>query len=291
MSPRIADNADVTSPPQRTSEPPLSGPMFLDVTTLSVDPSYVEAAARRAAGDRPDTRSAKAALLAAVAVIALLLTVAAQQTRRAAPEAARVRAGLAAEAREKTASTDELLERREELVQETGSARDERLRKTQTGRQIADRLAELDLAVGSLPVRGPGVRVSLDDSPDAGGPDDPNGDGRVRDRDLQEVVNALWAAGAEAIAVNGQRVSALTAIREAGQAILVDYRPITAPYVVDAIGDAGDVEAEFSSSATAGRFRTFTEFYGLAFSIRRVDSIAMPAAESLQLRYAKAAEA
>jgi uncharacterized protein YlxW (UPF0749 family) len=265
--------------------------MFLDVTTLSVDPSYVEAAARRAAGQRPPSRGASIALLAALAAIALLLTVAAQQTRRRAPEAARVREGLADEARQRTDATDALLARRERLLSETGTARDARLRATQTGRGLADRLSVLEQAVGSVAVTGPGVRVRLDDSPDAGGTEDPNGDGRVRDRDLQEVVNGLWAAGAEAVAVNGQRVSTLTAIREAGQAILVDYRPISAPYVVEAIGDAGTIEQEFSTSDTAGRFRTFTDFYGLGFSVRRVDDIELPAAETVRLRYAEADEA
>jgi uncharacterized protein YlxW (UPF0749 family) len=265
----------------------LAAPMFLNVTTLSVDPAYVEAAARRAAGDRPRTHAATAALMIALTLIALLLTVAAQQTRRRAPEAARVREGLAQEARERTAATDELRARRESLLSLTGTARDARLRATQTGRGLADRLSVLEQAVGSVAVTGPGVRVRLDDSPDAGGPDDPNGDGRVRDRDLQEVVNALWAAGAEAVAVNGQRVSALTAIREAGQAILVDYRPISAPYVVEAIGEAGELESDFVSSDTAARFRTFTDFYGLAFSVRQAERLELPAAETVRLRYAE----
>ena len=48
------------------------------------------------------------------------------------------------------------------------------------------------------------------------------------DRDLQVIVNGLWAAGAEAIAVNGQRLTACSAIRSAGEAILVDFRPLSA---------------------------------------------------------------
>ena len=59
---------------------------------------------------------------------------------------------------------------------------------------------------------------------------------RVLDVDLQSVVNGLWAGGAEAVAVNGQRLTALTTIRAAGSAILVDFRPVTSPYEVSAIG-------------------------------------------------------
>ena len=54
--------------------------------------------------------------------------------------------------------------------------------------------------------------------------------------DLQNVANALWAAGAEAIAINGQRLTATSTIRAAGNAILVDFRPVTSPYEVSAIG-------------------------------------------------------
>ena len=80
---------------------------------------------------------------------------------------------------------------------------------------------------------GPGLVVRLDDAAgDGDGADvDPRTDvddsGRVTDRDLQTVVNEVWAAGAEAVAVNGQRLTALSAIRSAGDAILVDFRPLT----------------------------------------------------------------
>src|SRR5207302_160556 len=60
--------------------------------------------------------------------------------------------------------------------------------------------------------------------------------GLVLDRDLQDVANELWHDGAEAIAINGQRLTATTTIRAAGGAILVDFRPVTAPYQVSAIG-------------------------------------------------------
>ena len=59
----------------------------------------------------------------------------------------------------------------------------------------------------------------------------------MRDDDLQLVVNALWAAGAEAISINGQRLGPTTAIRFAGEAVLVDFRPVTNPYEISAIGD------------------------------------------------------
>mgnify|MGYP006206322601 CR=1 FL=1 len=55
---------------------------------------------------------------------------------------------------------------------------------------------------------------------------------------LQDIANALWSAGAEAVAINGQRLTATSTIRAAGGAILVGFRPVTGPYEVSAIGPA-----------------------------------------------------
>jgi uncharacterized protein YlxW (UPF0749 family) len=268
---------------------PLSGPLFVDISTITVDPAYVEAAARRAArGEDPRRPSRAAALLTALVVIGLLLAVAGRQARERAPGAARVRVALLEDTRRRTTATDALVGEQARLRAEAEAVRDGRLGASRTGQELAARLAALDLVVGTVAVSGPGIEVRLDDAPAAGGPDDPNADGKVRDRDLQEVVNALWAAGAEAVAVNGQRVSALTAIREAGQAILVDYRPLSAPYVVAAVGDPDTVEPAFTGSETAGRFRTYVGTYGLTFEVRRRDRLTLPAAETTRLRHAVA---
>ena len=72
---------------------------------------------------------------------------------------------------------------------------------------------------------------------------------RVYDLDLQILTNGLWQAGAEAVAINGHRLSALTAIRGAGEAITVDFRSLTRPYRVEAIGDARTLQARFVESS------------------------------------------
>ena len=61
--------------------------------------------------------------------------------------------------------------------------------------------------------------------------------GRVIAKDLQYVTNALWESGAEAISINGKRLTSTSSIRFAGSAIIVDYRPLTRPYVITALGD------------------------------------------------------
>ena len=86
---------------------------------------------------------------------------------------------------------------------------------------------------------GPGVLVVVDDSPSAAA----DARDRVLDLDLQVLANGLWEAGAEAVAINGHRLSSLTAIRSAGDAITVDYRSLTRPYRVEAIGDPRTLQA------------------------------------------------
>ncbi len=264
--------------------------LFLEITTITVDPAYVEAAARHAVLG-PASRRARLANTAtfavALALLGLLVGVAARQTQLRRPAAARLRHALVAEAERRTATSDRLRRTADELRAATAAARDQRLRTSDAGRRLAERLAVLELTAGGYAVTGRGVEVRLADG-DPVDPADGADDGRIRDVDLQQVVNALWAAGAEAIAINGQRLSALTAIREAGQAILVDYRPLSPPYVVQAIGDPDVVEPAFTDSPTARRFRTWVEVFGLSFDIRRRDALDLPAAETTRLRHATA---
>jgi uncharacterized protein YlxW (UPF0749 family) len=105
----------------------------------------------------------------------------------------------------------------------------------------------------------------------------------VLDRDLQTVVNGLWAAGAEAISVNGQRLTALSAIRSAGEAILVDFRPLTPPYVVSAVGDADALRAGFASGSAGPYLHALEDNYGITSSIDSVSSLSLPASSGLTL--------
>lgn len=271
--------------PTEERHPFVSTSLFMDITTITVDPAYVAAAARKAADPHARPRRGTAALtFVALVAVGGVCGVAAAQTRSRAPVAARLRASLVQEARQRTSTTDRLAREREALRKETAAARDAALRQSASGRALSDELARLELAVGAAPVRGPGLVVTLDDGP-AG---DDDGNGRIGDADLQAVVNALWASGAEAVAVNDRRISGLTAIREAGQAILVDYRPVTAPYVIRAVGDPDVMEPAFGASATAGRFRTWVSAFGLRFDVGRAKRLDLPSSETTVLRHAHA---
>src|SRR5699024_6146466 len=86
---------------------------------------------------------------------------------------------------------------------------------------------------------------------------------RVTDGDLQIAVNGLWAAGAEAVAVNGQRVSATTAIRTAGSAVLVDFRPLSPPYEVTALGDPELLRSGVEDAETGAYLSEISTRYGI----------------------------
>jgi uncharacterized protein YlxW (UPF0749 family) len=109
----------------------------------------------------------------------------------------------------------------------------------------------------------------------------------VLDRDLQVVVNALWAAGAEAVAINDQRLSALSAIRGAGKAVLVDFQPLVPPYQVTAIGNPARLQAGFASYGGADYLQQLRGLAGIGSSMAAVDKLTMPAVAPPALRWAR----
>lgn len=138
----------------------------------------------------------------------------------------------------------------------------------------ARRLRAVQVQAGLVAVTGSGVEVVLRDSDRH--IDDPRDAAslRISDADLQSIVNALWATGAEAIAINGQRLVTTSAIRIAGETVTVNFRPLVPPYRVFAIGaDA----ARFRRSATARRFRHWVTSVGLGFAVHRRSHIVAPA--------------
>lgn len=122
---------------------------------------------------------------------------------------------------------------------------------------------------------GPGAVVTVSDAPGA----EAGSLNRVLDRDLQDIVNALWREGARGIGIDDERLTARSAIRSAGEAILVNYRPLQPPYVVTALG------AEVGES-TQGILDRLARDYGLVITVERGD-VALPAAVVPQPRFAQ----
>jgi uncharacterized protein YlxW (UPF0749 family) len=223
----------------------------------------------------------------AVAALGLLVVVAARDTRQRAPAVATTRERLVQQIEALVDRTDVESAEVDLLRLEWRSALSRTKDVSGDGAAVTERLRAIEQEVGVAAVTGPGVVVRLTDAPAAErGAGATAADGRIQDRDLQDVVNALWAAGAEAVAVNRQRVGPLTAIRQAGDAVLVDYRPVASPYDVSAVGDAEALERSFTSSAAASRFRGWVERYGLGFTVSRSERLELPAVSTLRVRAA-----
>jgi uncharacterized protein YlxW (UPF0749 family) len=142
----------------------------------------------------------------------------------------------------------------------------------------ADSIARLGVQAGTSELTGPGVTVTIDDATDA----EAGSLNRVLDRDLQDIVNALWRMGASGIAVNGERLTSVTAIRGAGEAILVNYRPLTRPYQVTAIGTTTTGDED---SGLRRLLSSLTSDYGLVADVTTGD-VALPAGELRTPRFA-----
>jgi uncharacterized protein YlxW (UPF0749 family) len=274
--------------------------LLVDMSAAALDPSYADAAARKVgeaqqhdpSNPAPPPRPRHLVLLGFLVTVGILAGVAAAQVRQYATDVGAVRRSLVADVRRETQETDRLAAQAEALRQQVQQVRDQALGDGDRGRATAAQVAALELVTGGVAVRGPGLLVTLDDAPDAaaGTATDRGGqlgNGRIYDRDVQDVVNALWAAGAEAITVNGQRLTAETAIRSAGEAVLVDFRPLSPPYVLRAVGDVDAMEPAFADSPTARRFTTWTSLYGLGFDVARAADLHLPAAGAPDLRVAQ----
>ncbi len=225
-------------------------------------------------------------------VVGAATGIAATQVRQRADAAGTGRRALIAEVHRRTTETDQLDAQASRLRGEVQRARDVALGAGAKGRSAAGQVAELELVTGGTAVRGPGLVVTLDDAPDVSSDATSSagqlGSGKIYDRDVQDVVNALWAAGAEAISVNGQRLTAMTAIRSAGEAILVDFRPLSPPYVLRAVGGTEHMEPSFADSTTARRFTTWISLYGIGFAVSRASDLRLAAAATPYLRLAHA---
>ena len=256
--------------------------LLVDIASSALDPSYAAAAERRgAASPRRPTR--RAALVTAGGVLAatLIVVIAGVQAHEDAPAESRSRDVLVARVEARGEAVAALQRRLSLLRESTGTLRDRLLATSRAGDALATRLAVTELLAGTVAVRGPGLRVVLDDAPDA------SADNRVLDRDVQTVVNGLWAAGAEAVAVNGERLTAQSAVRQAGGTILVNFNPVAAPYVIQAIGDPVEVETAFGVGPAAARMRNLSQLYGLRFAYTRTEEMTLPAATDVVLRHAR----
>lgn len=269
--------------------------LITNVMDHSLDDGYAEAAARKESqggGGLPKTLRAKLGLAGGLVLAALVVTVGAAQARVAAPVVAKERQELIDRIDRGTAAADKLEGDVDKLRDDVGARQREALRDSggDTGAELVGVLS------GATAVHGPGVKLVVNDAKEAstGGdgtnPRETSGfsdTGRVRDRDMQRVVNGLWASGAEAVSVNGQRLTALSAIRAAGDAILVDNKPLVPPYTVLAVGDGERLGTRFQDSADGLYLHALEENFGIRATIATESDVRLPAAPSVIVRTAQ----
>ncbi len=149
---------------------------------------------------------------------------------------------------------------------------------------------ELAPAAGLAPLRGPGVRVVLDDAPrdlpapEWAGPDDLV----VHQQDVQAVINALWAGGAEGLMIMDQRVIGTSAVRCVGSTLRLQGRVYSPPYVITAIGDPHQLQDSLARDGDVGTYRSWSDLVGLGYGVDQLDDTRVPGFEgTLELQYAQ----
>lgn len=152
------------------------------------------------------------------------------------------------------------------------------------------KLTPLRAPAGLTAVHGPGIVVVLDDAPAtaAGAGVDPN-ILVVHQSDLQATVNALWAGGAEAMTIAGQRVIATSAVRCVGNTLLLNGEVYSPPFRIAAIGPYQAMRARLNASPGVALFVQAASYYGLGYTVEQQPQLSLPAYSGpLGLSYAKA---
>ncbi|HEY2793843.1 MAG TPA: DUF881 domain-containing protein [Micromonosporaceae bacterium] len=267
----------------RTYTPDFLQEMFAN----PLDAGYFDAAERRkSAGPLRASSRRIGFVLRMIALVGtgLLLAVAYQQTVAAKPETNKVTTGLVKDVHTQQKSTDGLAQKANTLRTEVT-----KLRNASLDAGSVKALTNLEAQTGLGPVAGSGAVVTMSDGPAPLDPitNQPEGNylGRVQDLDLQTITNELWREGAEAISINGQRLTSTSTIRTAGDAILVDLVPLSEPYVISAIGP-DNLAQQLQSSDVGATYERFISSYGMHFSIAKDDRLSLPAAPDPQLQYA-----
>lgn len=223
-------------------------------------------------------------LLIALVILVVLVIVAASQTAANSTADAKQRQDLIEQINQRkttmTALTSEVAATRRAInILQSGLASNKDLSSTTRGR-----LGTWGALAGISAVTGPGVEVSVNNGPASAGVR-----GIVQDHDLQQLVNGLWEAGAEAIGINGERITSLTAIRTAGSAITVNYQSLTPPYVIDAIGDPATLPAKFAQTDSGAAWLDLQNQVGMVFSMNTKSELTLGAATLPTLRFARPA--
>jgi uncharacterized protein YlxW (UPF0749 family) len=262
-----------------------------------LDPGYAAAAAKRGDSAAPQRGRERAfgwlwQALAAL-LIATVFAAAVAQARSVAPGLRNAQQLLLQNVRSSEATAAKLGQQRGSLSTQVDDVQRHALADNAEGQRLLTRLDALSLAAASKPVIGPGLTVTVTDpgaSPNLSDVSKQRVNGSrqiILDRDLQLVVNSLWASGAEAISVGGVRIGPNVTIRQAGGAILVDNNPTSSPYQLLAVGPPHAMRDVFDHSPGLLRLRLLEASYGVAVSVNVADGLSLPAGSIRDVMFAK----
>lgn len=279
--------------PQRFAVPSL----LRSLLSEHLDPGYAAAAAerdRRGATGRSRIAGWAWEALAAL-LVATVFAVAFSQARSLAPGVRDAQQVLAANVRSAEIVTVGLTDKRDTWTNRVDELRRHRLADDAEGQRVLAGLDALSLAAASSRVTGPGLTVTVTDPgvgrnlSDASKQRVSGSQQIILDRDLQLVVNSLWASGAEAIAIGDVRIGPNVTIRQAGGAILVDNKPISSPYSVRAIGPPRELRDAFDRTPGLYRLRLLEVSYGVVVRVdgRTGTDLTLPAGSVRDVRFAK----
>ncbi len=155
-------------------------------------------------------------------------------------------------------------------------------------RQLNDALLAARVAAGIVALEGPGIVLQLEDSQVPVPRDQPSAEYRVTGRDVRTVVEQLSLAGAEAVAVNGERIVSSTAILDIGGTVLVNSAYLAPPYQISAIGPSDMYDVLAASPGFVELIQARADRFGIRFSFAEPERVIVPAyAGSVTLRYAR----
>ena len=260
-----------------------------------LDPGYAAAAAARGPAPPSGRQRTFSWLWQALAalLVAVVFAAAVAQARSVAPGERTAQQVLTRSVRSTEVTATELARRRSALSTQVDDIQRHALTDNAAGQRLLSRLDMLSLAAASTPVVGPGLSVTVTD-PGAGPNLSDVSKQRVTgsrqiilDRDLQFVVNSLWASGAEAIALGGVRLGPNVTIRQAGGAILVDNTPASSPFTIVAIGPPNTMRETFDHSPGLQRLRLLESSYSVGVTVNVGDALALPAGSIRDLKFAK----
>ncbi|KKW64435.1 DUF881 domain-containing protein [Mycolicibacterium elephantis] len=271
--------------------------LLRSLLTEHLDPGYAAAAEARAAGEAAGRRRPRwqnwAWQLCGVLLIAVVFATAVAQARSTATGVRETQHALAGSVRSAEAATTDLAARRDALAAQVDTERRSRLEGGERGQELLGQLDQADFAAAATAVIGPGLTITVTDPGVSQNLSDVSKE-RVAgsrqvilDRDLQLVVNSLWAAGAEAVSVGGVRVGPNVTVRQAGGGILVDNQPIASPYVILAIGPPNALKDIFERSPGLQRLRLLEISYGVGVQVSASDTVTLPAGSVREVNFAK----